>query len=298
MPIRQILLFLVFLLSPPAFAGVKSLWIIAPHVFLANEEKRVIAEERLNSILNKNGIESLKVSIVPDVSKGFATTYYLNFWKNNPKEWPDYLIYYQPARFLAFDLEELLLSDVGPHQFITSLDKNIDAKQDLAPKFLESILSDNSRKTFKKLIYYRKRLAEVGPWFFEKDQDRLLMEMSTWPLQTLQYFMQEKSGKKTKFLLFLSPERVRYQSDIFANKSWAGLVAQIFWIDKSFSRPRLKELLQNVDLNTVLLPTRFGDLNQRVYLRANTVTTLNSAGVERWTELMGSTLSDPNSPIR
>lgn len=298
MRLRKCLLFFIILFSSVAYGEPKSLWIIAPHVFLGNEDKRLLAEERLNATLQNSGISTLKISIVPDVSKGFATTYYLNFWKNNPKVWPDYLIYYQPARFFSFDLEELLLSDVGPLQYITNLDKNIDAKQELTPKFLEKILGDDSRKTFKKIIYYRKRLAQVGPWFLEKDQDRLLLEMSTWPLQTLQYFMQEKSAKKTKFILFLSPERIRYQSDIFAFHSWAGMIAQLFWIDKTIARPQLKELFPSVALNTVYLPTRFGDLNQNVYLRANSRTTLNSAGVERWTELMGSTLSDPNWPIR
>lgn len=122
--------------------------------------------------------------------------------------------------------------------------------------------------------------------------------MSIAPLQTLKNFIEKKSSKKTKFVLFLSPERIRYKRDIFGDATWANYLAQAFWSDISISRRQQKEFLHVYSLNSYFLPRRFADLHQMSYLKKDSRYNLNSTGVERWIDYIGATIADKQSPIK
>ncbi|RYZ87315.1 MAG: hypothetical protein EOP04_11970, partial [Proteobacteria bacterium] len=181
---KIIILFILFFV-PDIYAAPKIAWIVAPQVFGANEESRLSAEKKMNADLQRYHPGKLEVQIVPDIKDGYAVSYFLQLRKNPPKVWPDYILYYEPAKFLANDLEELLLTDLNEAQDFHNIDKDIEKRQSLTPLFLESILGESSRIAFKKLLFYRSRLAQVGPWFHETNSEKLILDLSTWPVQRM-----------------------------------------------------------------------------------------------------------------
>lgn len=294
---------LLFTLASSSWAfATKTVWIIAPGVFDGDDNKRLAAEKKINQIQKNHGNSDLSISIVPGIPKGFAFSYYLKLKTAPPETWPDYLVYYQPARFFAWDFEELIFSDLflnaDSSMDISHVKKDLKDRDDLIPSFFTKILSEENAETFKKLFFLKERLAKLRLWFDSPDPDENILFMSIAPLQTLKNFVEKKSSRKTKFVLFLSPERIRYKRDIFGDATWANYLVQAFWSDISISRRQQKEFLYVYSLNSHYLPNRFTDLHQMAYLKKDSRYVLNSTGVERWTNFMGAAIADTQSPIK
>src|SRR5437868_8757051 len=93
----------------PAYA--KEIWLLTPGFHFSRDEKEKL-EEKIQETLKKNQRDGFVVKIIPNSTQGYALSYYLQLRSSEAKSWPDYVVYYQPARFLSYDLQEMMLSDL------------------------------------------------------------------------------------------------------------------------------------------------------------------------------------------
>jgi hypothetical protein len=296
---KHFLPLLLILWTTPCFSQEKQIWIVAPGITIENSEKKAALEKKLLEVFKQNHRENFKATLLLNTAQGFALSYYLQLDKDaSIITWPDYVVYYQPARFLSFDLKEMLSSDLDDYLKFSKMDKDAYKAQPLTPSFLEHLLPDASQDALKKSLFYNRRLQEVKSLFPEPDTEDQMLEMSIWPLQELNRLFVTKSGNKTKFILFLSPERIRYTRDILAGNGWADFAGRLMWGDVSISRQKVKEYFRSAPFTTFMLPKRFGDLQQQEYLKADSTVELNSTGTQKWTENIGAAIADANSPVK
>jgi len=280
------------------YARATNIWIIAPGIFSEKNDLLESTEKKVESSIKHFGKDGIKIKIIANTKDGFSVSYYLFLKKFDNKSLPDYIVYYQPARFFSYDLEEFLLADVDDSLNILSIDNSSYKKQDLRPKFLENFFLGETLDKLKKYLFLKSRITEFTSTFADPDQDECLMDMSSWPLQQLARHFLTSPGNKTKFVLFLSPERIRYFKDLFNQNKLTDAIIRLVNGEMNISRSKQKDLMRSLPLNTYFLPARFGDLHQREYLMENSTIHLNSAGIDRWAEFMGAAIADAKSPIK
>lgn len=296
---RYLLIFITLIWSELSPGQEKTIWLMAPSIHFENAEQKTAAEQKINSILRHNHRENFKVTILSNPNRGFALSYYLHVrsMTSTPK-WPDYVFYYQHSRFLSFDLQEMLGSDLNEHFDVTKVERDFDISQSLTPKFIEQLLSEKSRLSLKRTFFYKQRLETFSSWFYDKNPPTQLLEISTWPLQELNRLFITRSGNQTKFILFLCPERIRYMNDLLGDGGWTDIVDRMIWKQESISVEQQKKYFTAFSVTTFVLPRRFRDLNRKEYLKAGTTVELNSTGKQRWIDMIGATIADIKSPIK
>ncbi len=275
---KYVLSFLVLLcLQAKADDGPLIVWLVAPEIWSADTPELKTSLHNLESYLLQSLGRPVQVEL--KTSPGFALSQYFFLQERLKTSQPDYIFYVQPSRMFARDFEEVLFSRNLPD---TPLTAEVFSKDEIftnQPTWSRVLLPRlDYLLPVKKAIFIQDRLETS--WNVEgsaTDKREFFLDVSFVPLRSIQFLLKDKA----RVVFLISPERIRYNREIFPDNQMSSSVAQIFFSGANVDKKEIKEYLAYSGFNFQLLTREFYQLFRSENLMGGSRTQLNSNGVNK-----------------
>lgn len=256
-------------------------WLVAPEIWSAQSADVSGNEKNLEAYLSQTVGQPIQVQV--KTSSGFALSQYISLKEAMVKEQPAYIFYIEPARFLAKDLEEVLMSKTLPDTPLTNERVSDNDIQEAQSFWSKAMPNAGLFASIKEANFLNYRLKHI--W---KNQDsptserEFFLNISALPLSNIQFLLKDHSH----VLFLFSPERIRYSREIFSDGSLKTSLAQTFFHGINVEKDEFKDFVTYSGLNFAFLPGEFYHLSKTENLMAGSNAVLNSTGMQKSFQLI------------